>query len=134
MNLRRQKAIENIICQVYEKREAFLNGTRGCGFECSSIMYGALSKHMQSIGLLSPKPMTPFLGMNYNQLVQQVLSFKSPQWYRSSYTPHSCKDGNFRHIFPGLDDKFDGYDLDLKSSSFHFRGVWNSFILSPPRR
>lgn len=111
MNLRRQEAIESIICQLYEKQEAFLSGTRGCGFECSSIMYGALSKHMQLTGLLSPKPMAPFLRMNYNQLVQKVLSFKSPQWYRSSYTLHSCKDGSFRNLFPSLDDNFDGFDL-----------------------
>lgn len=111
MNLRRQEAIESIICELYEKQEAFLSGTRGCGFECRSIMYGALSKHMQSTGLLSPKPMAPFLRMNYNQLVQKVRSFKSPQWCRSSYTPHSCKDDNFRYLFPSLDDKFDGFDL-----------------------
>ena len=112
MNMRRQEAIESIISQLYEKQEAFLNGTLGCSFECSSIMYGALSKHMQSTGLLSPKPMVPFLGMNYNQLVQKVLSFKSPQWYRSSsYKSHSCEDGNFRYLFPSLDDNFEGFDL-----------------------
>lgn len=111
MNLRRQEAIESIICQLYEKQEAFLNDTRGCDFECSSIMYGALSKHMQSTGLLSPKPMAPFLRMSYNQIVQKVLSFKSPRWYRSSYTDHSCKDGNFRYLFPGLNENFDGFDL-----------------------
>lgn len=111
MNLRRQDAIENIICQIYEKQEAFLNGTRGCGFECSSIMYGALSKHMQAIDLLSPKPTSPFLRINHSQLLQQVLSFKSPHWYRSSYQSHSCKDCSFRSLFSELEDKLDGFDL-----------------------
>jgi hypothetical protein len=113
MNLHRQKAIENIICQLYEKQEALLDGSRGCGFECSSIMYGALSKHMRSIGLQSPKPISPFLRMSYNQLVQKVLSFKSPEWYKSerSYRFHSCKDCDFQYLFPGLDGKLGGFDL-----------------------
>jgi hypothetical protein len=111
MNLRRQEAIENIIYQLYEKQEAFLHGTRGCSFECSSIMYGALSKHLQSTGLLSPKPMTPFLRLNYNQFVQNVLSFKSPQWCQSPYGSHSCKDSHFRYLFPEMDADFDGFDL-----------------------
>lgn len=111
MNNRRQAAIEKIICQLYETQEAFLHGTRGCGFECSSIMYGALSKHMQSVGLLRSKPRAPFLRLNYNHLAKNVLSFRSPQWYSSSYDRHYCVNGNFRDIFAGLDDKFDGLDL-----------------------
>lgn len=110
MNLRRQEAIENVICQLYEKQDAFLYGTRGCCFECSSIMYGALSKNMQSTGLLSPKPITPFLRMSYNQLVQKVSSFKSPTWYQSSYRLHSCNDVHFLCLFPGL-EPLNGFDL-----------------------
>lgn len=79
MNNRRQAVIEKIIRQLYETQEAFLHGTRGCGFECSSIMYGALSKNLQSSGLWPSKPKSPFSHMSYNELVQKVLSFKSPQ-------------------------------------------------------
>lgn len=113
MNLCRQEAIESIICLLYETQEAFIGGSRGCGFECSSIMYGALSKHLRSTGLQSPRPLTPFLCISYRQLVQKVLSFNSPKWSESgsSYGYHSCKDCNFRHIFPGLNAKIDGFGL-----------------------
>lgn len=79
MNDRREKAISDIIPLLRERRKAFLNDSQGCGFECSSIMYGALSKQMRSNGLLSPWPAAPFSGLEYKLIVQRVLAFESPR-------------------------------------------------------
>ncbi|KAJ9217576.1 hypothetical protein DTO166G4_758 [Paecilomyces variotii] len=112
----RQKAINNLFTLLQEKREALLSGSEGCGFECSSIMYGALTKQMQSNGLLSPAPEAPFLGLNYKELVRKVLSFKSPPWYTpdsnySSYrrpSLHSCPHSTFQSLFGVLNDTLGG--------------------------
>ncbi|KAJ9294869.1 hypothetical protein DTO271G3_6431 [Paecilomyces variotii] len=119
----RQQAISNVITLLQEKREALLSGNEGCGFECSSIMYGALTKQMQSNGLLSPVPEAPFLSLNYEELVRKVLSFKSPQWYDpdseyssyySSYrhpSLHSCPHSTFKSLFGVLKDTLGGLNL-----------------------
>ncbi|KAJ9402136.1 hypothetical protein DTO282F9_900 [Paecilomyces variotii] len=112
----RQKAINNLFTLLQEKREALLSGSEGCGFECSSIMYGALTKQMQSNGLLSPAPEAPFLGLNYKELVRKVLSFKSPPWYTpdsnySSYrrpSLHSYPHSTFQSLFGVLNDTLGG--------------------------
>jgi hypothetical protein len=119
MNERRQAAVNNLIQVLHETREAFLSGIRGCGFECSSIMYGALSKQMHSNDLLLPRPAAPFPNLNYTYLVRKVLSFASPQWkdpyYGSSYC-HNCYESSFTILFGKLNDAIEGLDLDNLSS------------------
>lgn len=116
MNDRRQGGIAGLVIRLHEKRDTLLSGSRGCGFECSSIMYGALTKQMHLNALLSPKPAAPFPGLNYRFLVQKVLPFKSPEWYgRSSLYSgyqHKCIYSIFRLLFGGLNDTIEGLDLD----------------------
>jgi hypothetical protein len=81
MNICRQEAIENLVTLLHKTRDAFLYGTRGCGFECRSIMYGALTMGMESSNLLSPKPVIPFPNLNYNCLARNIMAFTSPRWY-----------------------------------------------------
>lgn len=124
MNECRQVAINNLIQFVHDTREALLRGIRGCGFECSSIMYGALSKEMHSNDLLSPRPAAPFPDLNYKYLVWKVLSFASPRWKDSSsgYSSygsrncHNCSDSSFASLFGQLNDAIEGLDLDNLSS------------------
>lgn len=116
MDDRRQGAIADLISQLHETREELLSGSRGCGYECSSIMYGALTKQMQSNALLWPRPEVPFLNLNYMSLVQRVSSFTSPRWhggspYFSSYQ-HSCVDSSFKSLFGKSNDIIEGLDLD----------------------
>lgn len=75
-------------------------------------MYGALTKQMLSVGLISPRPAAPFPGWSYEILVQQVLSFRVPRWYgayRSS--EHNCPDTSFPSLFRILNDTIRGLDL-----------------------
>lgn len=113
MNDRRHEAIGNIVNLLYGIHEAFLSGTRGCSFECRSIMYGALTKHMQSSAFVLPRPTAPFPDLNYKKLIQNVLLFKSPRWSElsSSRYYHNCSDSSFQSLFGKLDDSIEGLDL-----------------------
>lgn len=70
-------------------------------------------KQMQSNALLSPRPVAPFLNLNYTQLVRDVLSFQSPQWVTGydSNNFHSCRHSTFKSIF-GLSESIVGLELD----------------------
>jgi hypothetical protein len=116
INRGRQEAIENIFNLLHEKHEALLDGKLGCRFECSSIMYGALTKQMKSKALLSPRPFRPFHGLNYNQLVQKICSFTSPEWYSqpsyyNKYVSHSCNNSSFESLLGKMDDSINGLVL-----------------------
>ncbi|KAJ5462470.1 hypothetical protein N7530_010675 [Penicillium desertorum] len=60
MNKTREGAFNKLILRLRRTREAFLSGKCGCGFECRSIMYGALTMQMQSSHLLSRILRLPF--------------------------------------------------------------------------
>lgn len=114
----REKAIKRLIVLLHETRDAFIDGPRGCSFECRSIMYGALTTNMQSNNLLLPKPEAPFPGLNYNYLVQKVLEFTSPEWHRfGSYSRHSCNDSTFASVFAIPKDSFEGLELNRFTGS-----------------
>lgn len=116
MDDRRQGAIAGLVLRLHETREELLSSSRGCSFECSSIMYGALTKQMQSSALLWPEPEVPFPNLNYSILVQRVLSFTSPEWYGPSYQysgyQHSCLHSSFKSLFGGLNHTIEGLGLD----------------------
>ncbi|KAJ5529060.1 hypothetical protein N7527_002453 [Penicillium freii] len=133
INKCRENAIHNLVITLHEIRGTFLDGTRGCCLECRSFMYGSLSMQMQSSNLLSPKPKVPFLNLNYNDLVQTVLAFKSPRWYGSntSYSSyrsssfHDCPDASFTSLFAILKDPLEGLELqDFTGSSLHNIFPW----------
>lgn len=117
MNECRQKAIRDTICILQGTSEAYLTGNKGCGFECKSIMHGALTMQIQS-SLPSPRPAAPFSGLVYRDLVQKVLSFRSPQWYDPTFDYrrgrlfHKCSDSSFALMFTKLRCSIEGLDLD----------------------
>ncbi|KAE8411025.1 hypothetical protein BDV36DRAFT_289090 [Aspergillus pseudocaelatus] len=116
MNISREDAITNLVTLLHDRREALLSGTRGCGFECSSIMYGALTKEMRSAELFLPRPEAPFPGLNYKDLVRKVQSFKIPRWDSRTlsypyHSQHSCFDSSFKNLFGMLNDTIEGLDL-----------------------
>lgn len=116
MNDKRQGAIAGLISQLEETRDELQIGSKGCGFECSSIMYGALTKEMHSKALLSLRPVAPFPDLSYRSLVQKVLSFRSPVWYDSTSYYHSyrhkCDYSTFELLFGVLEDTVEGHDLN----------------------
>ncbi|EDP50765.1 conserved hypothetical protein [Aspergillus fumigatus A1163] len=115
MNRRRNDAISAVLSSLAEQRNAFLDGSRGCCFECSSIMLGALTKHMHSSGLLSPEPAAPFPGLSYCQLVETVRGFRSPRWHSDSsysrYSWHTCGEASFSSLIAVLETYVKGLSL-----------------------
>lgn len=122
INKSREQAIIDLILLLHTTQATFLSRSQGCSFECSSIMYGALTIQMESIHLLPSTPEAPFLSWNYNDLRQKVLSFQSPQWCDSSNTyssfryPHGCFYSSFPSIFENLNVCVQGLDLNSLDS------------------
>ncbi|KAL4957434.1 hypothetical protein BDW69DRAFT_201007 [Aspergillus filifer] len=114
LNDRRQSLIDTLISKLHEAREAFFSRKKGCGFECSSIMLGALSMHLESNGLLAPRPTAPFLNQSYNDLAQKIIAFQSPNWTSLrlyNYGLHYCPASSFGVLFDVQNDKPKGLDL-----------------------
>jgi hypothetical protein len=124
MEKSRREAIENVMLHLHGTCEAFLSGDQGCGFECKSIMYGALILQIRSSSLLSPTPATPFPGISYKSLIQEVSSFRSPRWFESSASfpkrahtyRHDCSDSSFKTLFANLNHSIEGLQLDKLSN------------------
>jgi hypothetical protein len=118
MNELREKAINDLIDLLDGTRQAFLRGTRGCRFECSSIMYGALT--IQSNDLLLSKPKWPFPNLSYKSLVQTIMAFRSPEWFDSASrysnygynNKHNCPDASFASVFGPLEEFIQGLEQD----------------------
>ena len=135
MNECRERAINDLIVLLYGIRDAFLRGSRGCYFECRSIMYRGLSMRMQSNNLLLPKPEAPFPNLNYNHLVRRVIEFISPRWYNtsgfSSYrhnSLHYCFDASFESIFAKLADSVQGLELERLTWLFESTAVPSEWL------
>lgn len=113
MNLHRTRAISSIISTLTKLHDAFLDGSHGCSFECSSIMFGALMKHMHSSALLFPQPRDPFIDLNYNELVKAVRAFKSPTWSSHHHyaRPHGCRASSFSFLINIPESAVQGLDL-----------------------
>ncbi|KAL3488392.1 hypothetical protein BJX62DRAFT_240087 [Aspergillus germanicus] len=121
MELHRLQEIGKAILLLQNTLDAFLNAEHGCSFECSAIMYGALTKELHRVGLLSPLlPVAPFRGWAYRQLLEKVSSIKSPTWctrtrerwgYDSGISQHQCDSSSFAQLFGHLDDSVAGLEL-----------------------
>ncbi|KAL2838627.1 hypothetical protein BJY01DRAFT_257973 [Aspergillus pseudoustus] len=114
MNSRREEVIGLAITTLHETREAFLNESQGCSFECSSIMYGALTKELRSNGLLSPRPAAPFDGLRHRVLVERMSHFQSPCWatYNRYGCLHGCSTSSFSTMFRHLVVPIEGLQQD----------------------
>ncbi|PYI24569.1 hypothetical protein BO99DRAFT_448220 [Aspergillus violaceofuscus CBS 115571] len=114
INEKRTTAIANILQQLHSKLDRLLRST-SCTFECSSMMYGALSTRLHSSGLLYPRPVAPFLGISHEKLVQQVLSFEPPKWWSAptmyDNRPHGCSWSSFKPLVGNANTVISGLDL-----------------------
>ncbi|KAL3472861.1 hypothetical protein BJX99DRAFT_261927 [Aspergillus californicus] len=117
MNIHREQAIEKVFILLHKTQNAFLNNDRECDFEYSSLMYGALTKELHKANLLT-RPVAPFSGLAYEQLMQKVSSLKSPIWmavssgsWASNFGQPICDSSSFAKIFGHLDNKVAGIEL-----------------------
>ncbi|GIC87613.1 uncharacterized protein Aud_003998 [Aspergillus udagawae] len=116
MNRKRQQTICKIILQLQREREAFMTGSKGCSFECSSIMLGSLTKQMLSKGLLESEVEFYYRGFNVTDLIKSVQSFLAPNWrvsiysHQQGYINHNCPHSSFSRL-GGSGDTVEGLKL-----------------------
>jgi hypothetical protein len=87
-----------VVSRLHDLLDEFRQGDYECpsgisSFECGSILYGALTKGMESSGLLSPFPTAPFAGLTFEELRAKVHGMRAPTWSNSGYKrncPHPC--------------------------------------------
>ncbi|KAL5342710.1 hypothetical protein BJX70DRAFT_394546 [Aspergillus crustosus] len=82
-------------------------------FECSSIMPGALMKHMRTLGLQKPAPVAPFVGIRYGSL-QAIETLRSPNWIAQTpyyHKHHICHRSSFEVMFKDVYREIVGLDL-----------------------
>ncbi|KAJ0419673.1 hypothetical protein BJY00DRAFT_313820 [Aspergillus carlsbadensis] len=119
LTIHRQDAIRKVLHLIAETETAFLDNTRGCTFECSAIMHGALRKELHTAQLLSPVPTPPFSGLAYADLVYKVSMIRSPVWLTrlqvwrgaSTVEEHRCSDSSFAGIFGYVNGRVPGLHL-----------------------
>jgi hypothetical protein len=98
MDLARYQAIESIVEGLHALLKDYRSATyvcptrgSGCSFACGSFLLGALSKGMDAMGLLYPRPEVPFEHVSFNKLCDDVQNMHSPSW-REYYSKgaHGC--------------------------------------------
>lgn len=88
----RVQGIDAIVAQLHDLLGEYGNPNYSCpsgnySFECGSILFGALTREMQSAGLLVHNFMPSFSNTNLWEVVSKVQGFRSPSW---------CYPGNYR--------------------------------------
>lgn len=95
--MRRSKSIGAIVAGLHDLLDSFRSSDYLCpsdkswAFECGSILYGALTKGMHSMGIWSPFPIEPFTGLSLYDVATRARLMKSPTWLHvnSGYTKNS---------------------------------------------
>ncbi|KXX77398.1 hypothetical protein MMYC01_206072 [Madurella mycetomatis] len=83
VELRRSVAIAALVGALHELMEALLDNSRGCSFECRSILLGALRKQLHGLKVLHPEVEPPFQGCSLEEAVKRVEGIKDPVWCSS---------------------------------------------------
>jgi hypothetical protein len=67
-------------------------------FECGSMMPGALTRELDRMTLLSPRPEVPFAERSFSGLCDTFKRIKSPQW--SEYKSNSADLNHYKYGSP----------------------------------
>jgi hypothetical protein len=71
---------------LHELLDRYRSGTYECdpnrddSFQCGSFLLGALTKGMDSLKLLTPRPEVPFECLSFKGLCKNIRTMKSPAW------------------------------------------------------
>lgn len=79
INRHRDYAIHRLLLALEDLLDDFRLDRTACAFECNAIRYGTLTKELSSRGLLFPRPTTPFIGLNFENIVTSVGNIQDPQ-------------------------------------------------------
>jgi hypothetical protein len=84
IDARRYQAIKSIIGQLHELVEKYRSSSYKCpqdgdwSFDCGSLLLGTLTKELDRMELLSPRPEVPFTNLNFNGLCNMLRTLKPP--------------------------------------------------------
>jgi hypothetical protein len=80
----RDQAIAAIISQLHVLLEEYRKPTYSCpigsSFECGSILHDALTKELNSTGLMVRCPMDPSSGLTLEKIYSKIHNIESPTW------------------------------------------------------
>jgi len=94
-----------------------LCGTYSCicdkavSFECGSMLLGALTKQMNNMGILTPKPVAPFSGFSLEELQNSIKSIRTPKWCFKNHSEHPCSLDSVIHEVSDVIDRAQGLVL-----------------------
>ncbi|KAH7357590.1 hypothetical protein BKA66DRAFT_552777 [Pyrenochaeta sp. MPI-SDFR-AT-0127] len=100
INLERHAAIEELIKGLHNLLDKYRSVDYSCpsnsahSFSCGSILLGALTREMDRLSLLMPRPRAPFLNLSFDDVCEKILTIKSPEWYIHGSSSHY---GHGRH-------------------------------------
>jgi hypothetical protein len=86
MEHKRYQAIEKLVSSLHGWLDEFRGSSYNCAsgnqysFTCSSMLLGALTKEMDRIGCLNPRPEVPFPQLSVEELYREVQEITSPTW------------------------------------------------------
>lgn len=100
----------------------------GGSFECGSILYGALAKGMDSLGVLLPSKNATFSRLSIQEFCSAALNMRSPRWCGGGSgglgvhnSNHLCNiTERIRLIVNDVQDKITGFQLS------HFERIQSS--------
>ncbi|KAK8029510.1 hypothetical protein PG993_010801 [Apiospora rasikravindrae] len=132
---KRRESIDQIIAGLHDLLVDLRDNRLGCSFECSSILLGALTKQMNSNGILGLKAGSSLLGFSLEVTSKATRETQSPRWCSipqvnlfgpSSRVEHSCnlqslvqsKVQGLDHVVIGLQWSDFGKNRDLRRMHF----------------
>ncbi|KAH5169434.1 hypothetical protein HBH68_219770 [Parastagonospora nodorum] len=123
IDTKRNLAIEDVVDKLHKLLDSFRDSSYLCpvaedlSFQCGAYQLGLLTKTLDSMALLSPRPEPPFANLSLENLNLTLSNFKSPKWSpymarvkHQSY--HTCDVGQtIREMVGCVDQTVTGLDL-----------------------
>jgi hypothetical protein len=86
INYRRSQAIQSLIDRLhvhlakYRMRDYVCPEEKSQSLQCGCVLLGALTRELDRLELLSPRPQKPFSFLSYNLLCDSMKTIQSPIW------------------------------------------------------
>jgi hypothetical protein len=130
MEHKRYQTMEEVVSSLHEWLNKFRGNSYMCqqgtnyNFACSSMLLGALTKELDRISCLDPRPEVPFQQLSFEELCANVLKITTPTWSLGNqngyyYQHHGCSfDTTVKDEVKKISNKLAGLNLsDFKDRS-----------------
>ena len=76
----RQDLLDQLTGILNDVLDSLCRDQKLCGFECDSMLLGAIIRQLYSHCLIWPKPSEPFIGVSFVESARAVRSLRTPTW------------------------------------------------------